>query len=427
MNRSLSYILGYILAGVLLFGFVATFVIEKNVKDALTKAEELVSTSMGLTYQEVGFNLISGFITINDVHIDSIDKFSEINISESGIKLDWKDRYRLLFQSDFSPLQIQNLGLRFSKITMLEDEEVKWSLDEVDVALNGEAKTTFLALFKEKLPRRPFKSVIKAQNVSLEPSPILDSIEEHESFLFPISNITIISTYDPGLTNIHSDITISKVKQYAFKANANVVFTQNVKRELIPSKALIDFAFNGAFKKRPIFLSDEGAQFAFESMNSNGTMIWENQELESGELWTPTTASAEISFDDIMVFPSTDFVRKYGIFLQTFGFEQGFAGFTEAEAKVEFNNGELKLSSGKILAPWVEAEIIVNSSLLPEELEESPISNGNITITKVADPIRAGIRFVERQKQIKIINKSDEIVLPLHGTLGKPRLKNIFD
>lgn len=427
MNRSWSYIFGYILAGVLLLSFLATFVIEKNVKDALAKADDLVSTSFGLTYKDVDFNLISGFITINEVQIDSIDRFSDINISESGIKLDWKDRYRLLFQSDFSPLQIQNLGLRFSKITMLEDEQIKWSLDEVDVALNGEAKTTFLALFKEKLPRRPFKSVIKAQNISLEPSPILDSIEDHDSFLFPISNITITSTYDPGLTNIHSEIWVSKVKQYAFRANANVVFTQNVQRELLPSKALIDYAFNGAFKKRPIFLSDEGAQFAFETMNSNGTMSWENQQLDFGELWTPTTASAEVSFDDIMIFPSTEFVRKYGIFLQTFGFEQGFAGFTQAKAKLEFDNGDLKLTSGKILAPWVEADITVNSSLFSNEIVESPISNGNITIIKVADPIRAGIRFVERQKQIKIINKSNEIVLDLHGTIGKPRLKNIFD
>ena len=427
MNRSLSYIIGYILAGALLLGFIATFVIEKNVKRAISKADEVLSQSIDVTYDDVDFNMISGFITVKDIKIDSISSFSDINISEGGLKLDWKDRYRLLFQSDFSPLQIQNLGLRFSKITMIEDDEIKWSLDEVDVALNGEAKTTFLALFKEKLPRRPFKSVIKAQNVHLEPSPFLGIEGEYDSFLFPISNLTITSTYDPGLTNIYSDISISKVKQYAFKASSNVVFTQNLERELIPSKALFDYGFNGSFKKRPIHLSDEGAQFAFESMSANGSMSWENQQSDSSIFWIPTDATSELSFEDIMIFPSTDFVRKYGIFLQTFGFEQGFAGFTKASAKLHFSEGNIQLSSGTIAAPWLEANLSAESSLLIQEMAESPISRGKIVITKVADPIRAGVRFVERQKQIKIINSSDEIVLELQGTIGKPRLKNIFD
>lgn len=423
MNR-ISSIIGYIAIVAVIIYFTVSTIIERNIREALDDFEGALEEIEGLRYGDVQFGLLSGDVDIEQLEFDSIQDFTNIKVNSTTLSLDWKDRYRFLVSDEFSIWNIQELNLLFNEISMLEDGVTSWSIESAEFNLAGDVRNTFLEFMQDKLPRRPFQGVISVKEVDLKPPPEFSTSAQIEDLMFPLEDVNIETNYDPGLGMLISQIQLVKGESFRFNSLATVSFEQRPRRELLPMRAIFDFSLLSDMRNHRFDISESGGQIEMDKLSFGGKITLTRQE-ES--FWLPTDAETRLQINRPVLFPSTPFVRKFGPYLQTFGFENGFAELDTLKALLQFDNGILSVEKCTLNADWIKAEVGFQTSFFDNQIYNAPIQNGNIHIFRMSDPIRAGVKFVERQTQTRLFNADGSLDLTLSGQLNAPKVTDLFN
>lgn len=421
MNRS-SSIIGYSLIVLLLAYFSIAKILEKNVERAITDVEQSISEIEGLRYEEVEVGLLSGDVKISGIDVDSFREFKNIHISNSQLSLNWKDRFRLLFSSEFPISRIQEIELVLNDVRMIEDGQKHWNVNQVQFNLIGEAENSFLAFLKNTIPGRPFKGTIQIREMSIVPNPAYTGFEMLDAYFLPAENLRIDLDFDPGLANLVADFIFRKADRSAIQAKLTLAFDRSKRYALIPKTAIVDFNADILLQGQRFDLNEDGNQLELQRLLSSGNIKASYQAIEQ-IAWIPQSAASRIKVRRATIYPSPQFMQKYGLFIQAFGFQQGFAELDSIHARLDFKNGMLDVSSTTLHGDWIQADLGLQADFLTNPTGETPILNGLLKVTKMSDPLQAGLRFIERQTGISLSDSDGQIAIPIDGTLQHPKLK----
>jgi hypothetical protein len=247
-------------------------------------------------------------------------------------------------------------------------------------------------------------------------------------FYFPMQNLRLESVYDPGIRTLRTDAYFAKKDTSESRLSLIIVYDDKKQAELKPKRAVLALQTRLNGENRRFKLNSAGSELAFQRIRFTGNLDLDYAYSDkTGQFtWIPEVAVTRLAMHKPVLYPSADFMRTYGLLMQTFGFENGFAQFDSLGGNILFNKGILSVSDMRLYADWLDAEIDLKSSLFQNKGFDAPIQDGAITIRKLGSSLLAGVRFLERQTQKKHIRSDGSIKVDIIGTLNAPKLKGLF-